>query len=52
VEHIRAEVVDLQVDADSVRLTLSDGQHLRGAFAVLATGMFPAARTPQTNPAA
>jgi hypothetical protein len=29
VEHIRAEVVDLQVDADSVRLTLSDGQRLR-----------------------
>ncbi|WP_339473091.1 FAD/NAD(P)-binding protein [Pseudomonas fluorescens] len=47
VEHIRAEAVDLQTDADSVQLTLSDGQHLRGAYAVLATGMFPAARTPQ-----
>ncbi|MBC8999570.1 FAD/NAD(P)-binding protein [Pseudomonas sp. N40(2020)] len=47
VEHIRAEVVDLQTDTDSVQLTLSDGQHLRGAYAVLATGMFPAARTPQ-----
>lgn len=47
VEHIRAEVVDLQVDADSVQLTLSDGQSLRGSCAVLATGMFPAARTPQ-----
>lgn len=46
VEHIRAEVVDLQVDADSVLLTLDNGQHLRGAHAVLATGMFPAARTP------
>ena len=49
VEHVRAEVVDLQTDADSVRLTLSDGQRLQGAFAVLATGMFPAARTPQTE---
>jgi uncharacterized NAD(P)/FAD-binding protein YdhS len=47
IEHIRAEAVDLQTDADSVQLTLSDGQHLRGAYAVLATGMFPAARTPQ-----
>ena len=49
VEHIRAEVVDLQVDDASTLLTLSDGQQLRGAFAVLATGMFPAARTPQTE---
>ncbi|MFJ2536700.1 FAD/NAD(P)-binding protein [Pseudomonas sp. NPDC087614] len=47
VEHVRAEVVDLHADADSVHLTLSDGQLLHGAFAVLATGMFPAARTPQ-----
>jgi uncharacterized NAD(P)/FAD-binding protein YdhS len=30
-------------------LTLGDGTQLRGAFAVLATGMFPAARTPQTE---
>ena len=30
-------------------LSLSDGQHLQGAYAVLATGMFPAARTPQTE---
>ncbi|WP_223507116.1 FAD/NAD(P)-binding protein [Pseudomonas sp. GL-RE-29] len=49
VEHVRAEVVDLQTDAQSVHLTLSDGQHLQGSFAVLATGMFPAARTPQTE---
>ncbi|MDQ0703231.1 putative NAD(P)/FAD-binding protein YdhS [Pseudomonas sp. W3I7] len=49
VEHIRAEVVDLQVDADSTLLTLDNGQHVRGAYAVLATGMFPAARTPQTE---
>ena len=49
VEHFCAEVVDLQVDAGSVQLTLSDGQTLRGSQAVLATGMFPAARTPQTH---
>ncbi|WP_460352685.1 MULTISPECIES: FAD/NAD(P)-binding protein [unclassified Pseudomonas] len=47
VEHVRAEVVDLQTDADSVQMSLSNGQTLRGAYAVLATGMFPAARTPQ-----
>lgn len=47
VEHVRAEVVDVQTSADSVQLTLSDGQRLHGSFAVLATGMFPAARTPQ-----
>lgn len=49
VEHIRAEVVDLQVGDDSVVLTLDNGQQLHGAQAVLATGMFPAARTPQTQ---
>lgn len=49
VEHVRAEVVDVQTDIDSVRLTLNDGQCLQGAYAVLATGMFPAARTPQTE---
>lgn len=49
VEHVRAEVVDLQTHDDAVSLTLSDGHRLQGAFAVLATGMFPAARTPQTE---
>ncbi|MFJ2691493.1 FAD/NAD(P)-binding protein [Pseudomonas sp. NPDC087336] len=49
VEHVQAEVVDLQTDAQSVRLSLSDGQQLQGTYAVLATGMFPAARTPQTE---
>lgn len=49
VEHVRAEVVDVQVEPVGVRLTLDDGQQLRGAQAVLATGMFPAARTPQTQ---
>ncbi|WP_192561407.1 FAD/NAD(P)-binding protein [Pseudomonas gozinkensis] len=47
VEHVRAEVVDVQASSDCVLLTLSDGQQLQGAHAVLATGMFPAARTPQ-----
>lgn len=49
VEHIRAEVIDVQVEPGGVRLTLDDSQALRGARAVLATGMFPAARTPQTH---
>lgn len=47
VEHVCAEVVDLQLENDSALLTLNDGEQLRGRFAVLATGMFPAARTPQ-----
>ncbi|AVE08456.1 pyridine nucleotide-disulfide oxidoreductase [Pseudomonas palleroniana] len=49
VEHVRAEVVDLQVDDAATVVTLDNGRQLRGAFAVLATGMFPAARTPQTE---
>jgi len=48
-EHVRGEVVDLQLADDRVLLTLNDGQTLGGRFAVLATGMFPAARTPQTE---
>jgi uncharacterized NAD(P)/FAD-binding protein YdhS len=50
VEHIQAEAVDLHIDAHSVQLTLNDGQCLEGAFAVLATGLFPIARTPQIRP--
>ncbi|MGY2222411.1 FAD/NAD(P)-binding protein [Pseudomonas gingeri] len=46
-EHVHGEVVDLQSDSDGVRLTLADGQQLQGTRAVLATGMFPAARTRQ-----
>ncbi|TFF13839.1 pyridine nucleotide-disulfide oxidoreductase [Pseudomonas sp. BCA14] len=49
VEHVRAEVVDLQVEDASTLVTLDNGEQLRGRFAVLATGMFPAARTPQTE---
>lgn len=49
VEHICAEAVDLQTAVDSVQLRLSDGQIVDGAYAVLATGMFPAARTVQKH---
>lgn len=49
VRHVRGEVVDLEIDADGTLLTLADGRQLRGAYGVLATGMFPAARTPQTE---
>ncbi|MDQ0740869.1 FAD/NAD(P)-binding protein [Pseudomonas sp. W4I3] len=49
VEHVRAEVVDVQVDTAGTLVSLDTGERLRGAFAVLATGMFPAARTPQTE---
>lgn len=49
VEHVQAEVVDLQTRSDAVQLTLNDGRCLEGAFAVLATGLFPVARTPQTG---
>ncbi|WP_460949415.1 FAD/NAD(P)-binding protein [Pseudomonas marginalis] len=49
VEHVCGEVVDLRVEEAATLLTLDNGQQLRGAFAVLATGMFPAARTPQTE---
>jgi uncharacterized NAD(P)/FAD-binding protein YdhS len=47
VEHVRGEVVDLQVDTGQVRVTLADGQLLQANFAALATGMYAAARTPQ-----
>ncbi|WP_300239857.1 FAD/NAD(P)-binding protein [Pseudomonas sp.] len=47
--HVRGEAVDLETDSDGVCLTLADGRQLRGGVAVLATGMFPAARTPQTR---
>ncbi|WP_246237787.1 FAD/NAD(P)-binding protein [Pseudomonas akapageensis] len=47
VEHIRAEVVDVRTGSESVTLQLSDDRVLHGAFAVLATGMFAAARTAQ-----
>lgn len=47
VEHVQAEAIDLQTDDRGVVLTLSDGQLLESTCAVLATGMFAAARTPQ-----
>lgn len=49
VEHVRGEAVDLVTDAGGVDITLADGTRLRGAFGVLATGMFAAARTPQRD---
>ncbi|MHC8407790.1 FAD/NAD(P)-binding protein [Pseudomonas sp. TMB3-21] len=49
IEHVQAEAVDLHTDDQRVLLTLTDGQQLQGACAVLATGMFAAARTPQTE---
>jgi uncharacterized NAD(P)/FAD-binding protein YdhS len=49
VEHVRGEVVDLVTDDRGVSITLADGTLLRGAKAVLATGMFAAARTPQRD---
>lgn len=49
VEHVRGEVTDLQVDADGVRVSLADGGQWHAARAVLATGMFAAARTPQRD---
>lgn len=47
VEHVRGEVVDLQEQAAGVSATLADGRVLQGHFAVLATGMYAASRTPQ-----
>jgi uncharacterized NAD(P)/FAD-binding protein YdhS len=47
VEHVRGEVTELQRDEKGIEITLADGTRLTGRFAVLATGMFAAARTPQ-----
>lgn len=51
VEHVHGEAVDVRMEDDAgeygVWLTLADGRQLRGDFAVLATGMYAAARTPQ-----
>ncbi|WP_297839505.1 FAD/NAD(P)-binding protein [Pseudomonas sp.] len=46
-EHVHEEAVDLQSSDFGVRITLKNGKQLQGKFGVLATGMFPAARTPQ-----
>jgi uncharacterized NAD(P)/FAD-binding protein YdhS len=47
VEHVRGEVADLEVKELGVVVSLADGQSLLGRFAVLATGMYAASRTPQ-----
>ncbi|MCD5992736.1 FAD/NAD(P)-binding protein [Pseudomonas sp. CDFA 602] len=47
IEHVRAEAVDVQTQPDGISVTLDDGRALKGRFAVLATGMYAASRTPQ-----
>ncbi len=47
VEHVRGEAVDLLTKESGVTVTLADGTELQGRFAVLATGMYAASRTPQ-----
>ncbi|RMQ42655.1 hypothetical protein ALQ04_03549 [Pseudomonas cichorii] len=47
VEHICAEAVDLRTGESGVTATLADGREVQGRLAVLATGMYAAARTPQ-----
>lgn len=47
VEHVQGEAVDLQVNDASVNIELADGRSLQGRFAILATGMYAASRTPQ-----
>jgi uncharacterized NAD(P)/FAD-binding protein YdhS len=49
VEHVKGEVVDLLTGEAGVEIRLASGDVLLGAFAVLATGMFAAARTPQRD---
>ncbi|MDY7559522.1 FAD/NAD(P)-binding protein [Pseudomonas sp. 10B1] len=46
-EHVCDEAIDLQSSDFGVRITLKSGKQLQGKFAILATGLFPAARTPQ-----
>ena len=45
--HVRDETVDLHTLEHGVRVTLKSGEVLLAGAAVLATGMFPAARTAQ-----
>ena len=49
VEHVRGEVTDLQHEGTGVRVTLAGDTQVTARFAVLATGMFAAARTPQRD---
>ncbi|UVL31224.1 FAD/NAD(P)-binding protein [Pseudomonas donghuensis] len=44
-EHVQAEALDLTVGEQGVSVSLADGRTLRATRAVLATGMFAAART-------
>ena len=47
--HVRDEVIDLQTLEHGVRVTLKDGSQWQAGAAVLATGMFAAARTAQRD---
>lgn len=47
--HVRDEVIDLQALEHGVRVTLKDGSQWQAGAAVLATGMFAAARTAQRD---
>lgn len=44
-EHVQAEAIDVQTHGEQVEVTLDEGQVWFAPHAVLATGMFPAART-------
>lgn len=48
-EHVQDQAVDLAVDDQGVDVSLADGRTLRATRAVLATGMFAAARTAQVS---
>jgi len=52
VEHVRAEVVDVQTSADSVQLTLSDGQRLQGFLQCWRPGCYRLPERRKSNPAA
>jgi len=49
VEHCRDEVIDLQTGPAGVTVALLSGKRCRAGRAVLATGMFAAARTPRID---
>jgi uncharacterized NAD(P)/FAD-binding protein YdhS len=46
-ERVQGEVVSLRAVDEGVCATLADGQSLQARLGVLATGLFPAARTPR-----
>jgi uncharacterized NAD(P)/FAD-binding protein YdhS len=46
-EQVQGEVVSLEATADGVRAGLADGRVVHARLGVLATGLYPAARTPR-----